>query len=420
MNYIQLIIFFAVYSFIGWILEVIYRSYTRKRFINPGFLFGPFVPVYGVGALFIILLQKFISPLNIIEQFAIYSVILSVIEYITGEVFEQFFGLKLWDYSDMRFNIKGKVSALFSMWWGLLAMGVSHLLHPAISAEVYKLNFSYSTVISAGFTAYFFTDTCYSVMSLNRFRRDLLYLYEKYSSISSTEAQKIITSFRRILDAFPDLNKHLNRNLSENIKLKVNNMKNKLSESIDAIVIYRKQAELEYTNIVSDILEHPKFNELKNFFHHNSSIYEHAKIVSYISYKISKFLNLDYRSAARGGLLHDFFLYDWRNHNEPDLAKEKYHGLEHPKIALKNSMEHFHLNDVEKDIILKHMWPLTFTPPKYQESFVVTFADKYVSSKEFVDEFRKRKKAGKTAKAEKSKNRKKTAKKLKIKPQKVK
>jgi uncharacterized protein len=53
-------------------------------------------------------------------------------------------------------------------------------------------------------------------------------------------------------------------------------------------------------------------------------------------------------------------------------------------------MKHFELNDIEKDIIVKHMWPLTFIPPKYQESLVVTFADKYVSSREFIDEFKKR------------------------------
>ncbi len=392
MDFTQLIIFFAIYSLIGWIIEVIYRSITRRRLINPGFLFGPFVPVYGIGALFIIILQRFIHPLPVIDQFIIYVIILSVIEFITGEFFEHFFKLKLWDYSDMRINYKGKISLLFSIGWGILAIGLSHFLHPLISAQVFRLNFSNSTIISAFITVYFLTDTSYSVASLNRFRRDIALLYDKYSTLSSIEAQKIITSFKRILDAFPDLNRHLNRNLSENLKLKVNNMKDKLSETIDTIIHNGMILEQEYTSIVSDILEHKTFKELQNFFHHNSSIYDHAKVVSYVSYRICKFLKLDYRSAARGGLLHDFFLYDWRNHNEPELAKEKYHGLEHPKIALGNAMKHFELNDVEKDIIVKHMWPLTFIPPKYQESFVVTFADKYVSSKEFIDEFAKKQK----------------------------
>ena len=90
-----------------------------------------------------------------------------------------------------------------------------------------------------------------------------------------------------------------------------------------------------------------------------------------------------------GALLHDFFLYDWRNHDAPDLPREKYHGIEHPRIALKNAEKYFPLNEIERDIIVKHMWPLTLMPPRYKESFIVTFADKYLSSKEFFDEFKK-------------------------------
>jgi uncharacterized protein len=109
--------------------------------------------------------------------------------------------------------------------------------------------------------------------------------------------------------------------------------------------------------------------------------------VSYFSYRASKFLKLDYKSAARGAFLHDFFLYDWRNHDVPDLPEDKFHGIEHPKIALTNASKHFSLNDIEKDIIIKHMWPLTLVPPKYKESFIVSFADKYLASKEFVKKF---------------------------------
>jgi len=392
MEFKLIVIFFTIYAFTGWIIEVIYRSFTRRKFINPGFLFGPFVPVYGIGALFIIMIQNYISTLHIAGQFLIYVIVLSIIEFFTGEFFEQIFNLKLWDYSDTKLNLKGKVSLVFSLAWGFLAIVVSHLLHPVISSQVYKLSLSYSTILSAGIAAYFITDTAYSVASLNRFRRDLELLYEKYSTLSSQESQKIIASFKRILEAFPHLNEYLNLNLSENIKAKVNNVKGKLSDAIESILNEKKAVEHEYNNIVADILNHDVFQQLQNFFHHNSSIYEHAKVVSYVSYKICKFLKLDYISAARGGLLHDFFLYDWRDHHEPDLAKEKYHGLEHPKIALDNSMKHFELNDIEKDIIVKHMWPLTFVPPKYQESFVVTFADKYVSSKEFIDEFKKKQK----------------------------
>jgi uncharacterized protein len=152
----------------------------------------------------------------------------------------------------------------------------------------------------------------------------------------------------------------------------------------------RRPFEDEYYEAIRDIYEHEEFLKLKEYFHHNSSIYEHVQDVAYLSYRICKFLKLDYRSAARGALLHDFFLYDWRNHDVPDLPRKKFHGLEHPAIAVANAKKHFSINEIEEDIIKKHMWPLTLMPPKYKESFIVSFADKYLSSKEFIIEFKKR------------------------------
>ena len=83
------------------------------------------------------------------------------------------------------------------------------------------------------------------------------------------------------------------------------------------------------------------------------------------------------RAAARAGLLHDLFLYDWHFH-----AKETgnyFHGLTHPRRALENAQRLFSLTDREKNIILRHMWPLTVTPPKYREAYVIVMFDKYCS-----------------------------------------
>jgi len=391
MTYNNITIYFALYSFTGWIIELTYRSLNSRKLVNPGFLFGPFVPIYGIGGVFVSLLYQQINSYPVPLQFLIFAIILTVIEYITGEFFERFFQLKLWDYSDNRFNLNGKISLLFSTGWGLLALIVVNYLHPLISYPVNKIGSRDAAIISGFIMTYFITDAAYSTASLNRFRRDILYLYEKYSHLSNSEVQKIINSFRRILGAFPDLNEYLNSKLNIKLKDKAENMINRLTENIETIMKDRKPAEHEYNSIVEDILDNEEFLKLKDFFHHNSSIYEHAKIVSYLAYRLCKYLNLDYKSAARGALLHDFFLYDWRNHDLPDLAKDKYHGVAHPKIALNNALKHFRLNDLEKDIIVKHMWPLTLIPPKYQESYIVTFTDKYVASREFIDEFRRRK-----------------------------
>ena len=75
-------------------------------------------------------------------------------------------------------------------------------------------------------------------------------------------------------------------------------------------------------------------------------------------------------------MLHDLFLYDWRN-SKKLLHLKHFHAFIHPQIALKNASGITNLNEKEKDIILKHMWPVTFFSfPKFKESFVITFTDK--------------------------------------------
>lgn len=136
----------------------------------------------------------------------------------------------------------------------------------------------------------------------------------------------------------------------------------------------------EYSHCIGDLLENKMIYTLENFVHHlNYSRLEHCLHVSYLSYLVCKKRGFNYRAAARGGLLHDFYFYD-SHHNKPERG---IHCLCHPAIALENAEKHFQLNEVEKDIIAKHMWPVTIKPPKYQESFIVTFIDKYCATKEF-------------------------------------
>ena len=138
----------------------------------------------------------------------------------------------------------------------------------------------------------------------------------------------------------------------------------------------------EFWNIIKDILENDTIQRLHTFKHHyGSTRFEHSLSVAYYSYKICKILHLDFTSAARAGLLHDLFLYDCEN----SFSRPKFHIWKHPRIALNNAKELFDLNRKEKDIILKHMWPVTFSPPRFFESFVVSGVDKYCAVKEWSD-----------------------------------
>lgn len=138
----------------------------------------------------------------------------------------------------------------------------------------------------------------------------------------------------------------------------------------------------EFINIIKDIITNDTVKEMKNYRqHYDVSTYEHCINVAYISYKICKKLNWDYKSMARAAMLHDLFLYDWRNSKEA-LKLRGYHAFVHPKIALENASKLYNLNDIEKDIIVKHMWPVTIALPKYKETYVITLVDKYSALRE--------------------------------------
>lgn len=135
--------------------------------------------------------------------------------------------------------------------------------------------------------------------------------------------------------------------------------------------------------ILEDLNENTKFLENKNFIQHGTTtVYDHVISVSLKSIEIAeKFnLNVDYDSLIRGALLHDYFLYDWHDKN----TRPHLHGIFHPRLALINAKREIMLNEIEEDIIKKHMFPLTPIPPRYIESWIVVMADKTVATRESV------------------------------------
>lgn len=129
----------------------------------------------------------------------------------------------------------------------------------------------------------------------------------------------------------------------------------------------------EYRLLVSELLEHPKVREMEMYIQHGSvSCLSHCVYVSWVSWRLAKFLKLRHAEVARGALLHDMFLYDWHISKQEGL-----HAFRHPKRALNNAEKFFKLTQMERDIIERHMWPVTPALPKYAASYLVSFADKY-------------------------------------------
>lgn len=142
----------------------------------------------------------------------------------------------------------------------------------------------------------------------------------------------------------------------------------------------------EYKKCVRSVAKHDIVKRMKEYEHHgNTSCYQHSLHVSYYNYIICKKLGLDYKAAAKAGLLHDLFLYDW--HYYKPTKGERLHGFQHADKALKNASKYFKLTEKEGDIIKKHMFPLTLTLPKYKETCVIVLTDKFCSVCEVIDGF---------------------------------
>ena len=131
----------------------------------------------------------------------------------------------------------------------------------------------------------------------------------------------------------------------------------------------------DYMDIISDLLKQEKVQQMKQYRqHHNMNCFDHCLFVSYNTYLICKKRHLDYISAARAGMLHDLFLYDWRKREN---GRKGLHAFTHGKTAYEQASTFLNLNEKEKDIIIKHMWPVTIAIPKYKETFILSLVDKY-------------------------------------------
>ena len=131
-------------------------------------------------------------------------------------------------------------------------------------------------------------------------------------------------------------------------------------------------------SLASPLLDKPLMKKLSQYKHHREkNRLEHVKEVAWLSFLIGKKLSLDCKAIVRGALLHDFFFTHWGE-------GPRIHGCTHHKIALDNALKIMDLTPKEIDIIKKHMWPLTFSPPRYLESFVISIIDKYCATKDWL------------------------------------
>lgn len=205
---IDLVLLFSFYSLIGWILETVFKSIRENKFINSGFLSGPFCPIYGFGAMLILLSIKIldgvfmIKPLpSLFSNFIIAIIITTLLEYYVGVILEKLFKCKWWDYSNEPFNIKGRVCLKYSIFWGMLACIFIVVIHPLYTPIITSVPIVLKAILSAAIIFYFIWDTIKSVNEILNLRQILFVNYQKPLEQFSHKIMK----YKRIYSAFPRL-----------------------------------------------------------------------------------------------------------------------------------------------------------------------------------------------------------------------
>jgi len=220
----HVVIYFFGYAILGYVCEVLYCSIGERRLVNRGFLHGPYLPVYGIGAL---------VAYSVLHRFKTYPILVflaglvvcSIVEFFTGWILEKLFHAKLWDYSSRKVNIQGRVCLLNSVLFGLLSLAVIYILQPRFSIAVQQLPARLTGVSATVILVLISVDTTVSVQRMINFhtllqkakelRLDweerLERIGEQFVPSSTAYIEKELehvrtqlrTAGRRILDAFP-------------------------------------------------------------------------------------------------------------------------------------------------------------------------------------------------------------------------
>lgn len=221
---------FIIYSIMGWIMEVTCKSIEAKKFINRGFLIGPYCPIYGWGAIFItILLQKYTNDWIIL--FLISIITCGILEYLTSYVMEKIFHARWWDYSRRKYNINGRVCLETLIPFGILGLVIMYITNPFIVSNLQKIPESILNNISIVILTIFLVDSIISLKIVSNVRSTSSKL-NKENLKDNTE--EITAKVKEILRSKSILNRRL-MNAYPNLEARIKQRKKQIKEKTEAV-----------------------------------------------------------------------------------------------------------------------------------------------------------------------------------------
>lgn len=198
----QWLIVFYIYCFMGWIWESCYVSLKSHKWVNRGFLKGPFLPIYGTGAI-VVLISTLRVQNNILLIFVIGMISATILEYITGALMEKLFHVRYWDYTSQPFNINGYVCLLCSLAWGVFSLLLVKVVNPPIDNLVNNIP-SFIVEVSSYITTIFITID--AVQSFNEAMdlKDLLIRFTERNSIIDKLSLRVKGESSKLKDEFAE------------------------------------------------------------------------------------------------------------------------------------------------------------------------------------------------------------------------
>ena len=233
MNIWFVILLFFIYSFIGWLLEVIGKIIEKHRFINRGFLLGPICPIYGYGSLLLIfLLSRYKNDIFLLFIMAI--IICSILEYFTSYFMEKIFHTRWWDYSYSRFNINGRICADTMIPFGIMGTLVVKFLNPFLLTVLDKIPLNIVMIISIVLFGIYVIDNIISFNVILKIKNTITNLEKDATEEITKKVKAMLTNsfmYRRLFNAFPKLISHkdyllqVKARMEEDLKIINNNIK---------------------------------------------------------------------------------------------------------------------------------------------------------------------------------------------------
>ena len=209
LNIKELFILFMIYSFIGWVIEIIWTLIMEKRFVNRGFLIGPYLPIYGVGGILMTLLLSRYSN-DIIALFIMSIMLFSILEYFTSYILEKLFNARWWDYTKYKFNINGRICLETMVPFGIAGLGLIYIINPFLYRCITSTPEIVINIMLIVLLIIFITDLIISLNVMVTIKGTIKKVKKDSTEEINKKVKEIISQTnalrKRILKAFPKFN----------------------------------------------------------------------------------------------------------------------------------------------------------------------------------------------------------------------